>query len=81
MALPGAIYSCDYHEIRNFDRIEVHDGQMWLLKNQLHGKLPSWVGLEEHNAPVQRPKYVGVAFAKAKGMTTCFGHFGTSCYC
>jgi hypothetical protein len=31
------------------------------------------------NAPVQEPKYVGVAFAKTKGMTECFGHSGTVC--
>jgi hypothetical protein len=35
---------------------------------------------ESPNAPILAPKYVGVAFAQAKGMTTCFGRFLTVCY-
>ena len=33
-----------------------------------------------HNALVQAPKYVGVVFAKAKGMTIYFGRIETACY-
>ena len=32
------------------------------------------------NAPAQAPKYVGVAFANAKDMTTCFGRSAADCY-
>lgn len=31
------------------------------------------------NAPAQVPEYVGVTFAKAKGMSACFGHSGAVC--
>ena len=33
----------------------------------------------EANADVQAPKGVGVAFAKAKDVTTLFGRSGTNC--
>jgi hypothetical protein len=31
------------------------------------------------NALIQAPKYVGVAFAQAKGMTMYFDRFGIAC--